>query len=161
MLPFLAQDVRDRDPRSFWRKLLLVQAGILAACLIAIPIAWFFGDEVIRLLFGPGFKDIKWVLVAGAISAIPALGSSISAFGLTAVGLYSSIMRFYIVVLVVSAVLSVALVPHWGAIGAFVAGGASLLVLQVLSLFAIYRYWRRINRSMVSTSGHQGLSTPG
>lgn len=153
ILPHLAGYVRNRAAGSFWRTILWIQGGIAAACFIAIPIAWFFGDEVVRIMFGPGFANISPVLVAGACAGIPAMTSSILAYGMTAVGLYSAIMRFYVIVLIVNVLLSIVFVPLWGSVGAFVAGGGSSLVLQVLSFFAIRTYWRE--RKQVRFAGRQ------
>jgi O-antigen/teichoic acid export membrane protein len=143
LLPELTSDIEHNDKRRFWRHLLAASVMLAVACACAVPIAWWYGDFVLSVIYGSSFAAHNDLLVGAAIAAAPIFVASVFAFGMTAAKLFSDVAKTYGINLCVTLGLCLWLVPSFGAQGAFAA--IAITAVAQTAMFAAYlaRFWSK------------------
>jgi O-antigen/teichoic acid export membrane protein len=141
--PRLARYFAQRDRRSFLvllGRLLLIGLGL---GMIGILAAWFFGREILTLLYTPQYAErsdiFLWVMVAATFSYL----ASFLGYGMTATRSFSPQLPLFALVTASTFVASLLLVPKEGLKGAVLATMASVLVQFLGSCWV---NWRALSR---------------
>jgi O-antigen/teichoic acid export membrane protein len=136
LLPELTSDIERGDKKKFWRHLWATSTLLVVACACAAPVAWWYGDIVLAVIYGSSFAAHSDLLVGAAIAAAPIFVASVFAFGMTAAKLFSDVAKTYGINLCLTLGLSIWLIPYFGAQGAFAA--IAITAVAQTSIFAVY-----------------------
>lgn len=139
LLPEFVIAWSDNDLRRYKRLAFIYSATSLLIGLLAFAVTYVFGEEILRLLYGPSFKAaggaFPWLVAAGAVYFVS------SAAGLIAMstGRFASLVIPYTLITCVTAVLSVLLLPRLGLQGLAVATATGHAIGIVTPMLTISR----------------------
>lgn len=143
ILPVLAEAIRGRRRREFWRQLIAIMATIQAACGLGVVASVFFGGELLRLLYGDAFAGQAALLTAAAVAAGPFYCASIAANGCYAAGLRRGLLVSQVVALLTVMSVTLLALRSWGNFGAFGGMLAGGMIQLIFCLAFLQGYWRR------------------
>jgi O-antigen/teichoic acid export membrane protein len=143
ILPVLAEAIRDRREREFWRQLIVIMVAAQVACGLGIAASVFFGGELLRLLYGNAFAGQALLLTAAAVAAGPVYCASIAANGCYAAGLRRALLASQAVALLTVMLTTLAALRSWGNFGAFGGMLAGGVIQLIFCLVFLRRFWRR------------------
>ena len=143
ILPVLAEAIRNRREREFWRQLIGIMLVIQMACGVGIVASVFAGGELLRLLYGNGFAGQAALMTAAAVAAGPVYCASIAANGCYAAGLRRGLLAAQVIALLTVMFTTLLTLRSWGNFGAFGAMLAAGIIQLGFCLVLLQRFWRR------------------
>ena len=143
ILPVLAEAIRNRREREFWRQLIGIMVVIQMACGVGIVASVFAGGELLRLLYGNGFAGQAALMTAAAVAAGPVYCASIAANGCYAAGLRRGLLAAQVIALLTVMFTTLLTLRSWGNFGAFGAMLAAGIIQLGFCLVLLQRFWRR------------------
>ncbi len=100
---------------------------------LVISVATFFlSGWIIWLIFGAGFEGASKVLSLLAWTQVPLFLSTLMEFALISIDRQADVVKAWAVAFTLNAVMTIALVPAWGALGAALAMLASFTLLSAI-----------------------------
>jgi O-antigen/teichoic acid export membrane protein len=143
ILPVLAETIRNRREREFWRQLIGIMVAIQVACGVGIVASVFVGGELLRLLYGNAFAGQAALMTAAAVAAGPVYCASIAANGCYAAGLRRGLLAAQVIALLTVMFTTLLTLRSWGNFGAFGAMLAAGIIQLAFCLVLLQRFWRR------------------
>jgi O-antigen/teichoic acid export membrane protein len=143
ILPVLAEAIRGRREREFWRQLIAIMAAVQVACGLGIVASVFLGGELLRLLYGNAFAGQAVLLTAAAVAAGPVYCASIAANGCYAAGLRRELLASQVVALLTVMLTTLLALGSWGNFGAFGGMLAGGMIQLIFCLAFLRRFWQR------------------
>jgi O-antigen/teichoic acid export membrane protein len=143
ILPVLAEAIRGRREREFWRQLIAIMAAVQLACGLGIVASVFLGGELLRFLYGNAFTGQAVLLTAAAVAAGPVYCASIAANGCYAAGLRRGLLVSQVVALLTVMLTTLLALGSWGNFGAFGGMLAGGMIQLIFCLVFLRRFWRR------------------
>ena len=143
ILPVLAEAIRGRREREFWRQLIAIMAAVQVACGLGIVASVFLGGELLRFLYGNAFAGQAVLLTAAAVAAGPVYCASIAANGCYAAGLRRGLLVSQVVALLTVLLTTLLALGSWGNFGAFGGMLAGGMIQLIFCLVFLRRFWRR------------------
>jgi O-antigen/teichoic acid export membrane protein len=143
ILPVLAETIRNRREREFWRQLIGIMVAIQVACGLGIVASVFVGGELLRLLYGNAFAGQAALMTAAAVAAGPVYCASIAANGCYAAGLRRGLLAAQVIALLTVMFTTLLTLRSWGNFGAFGAMLAAGIIQLAFCLVLLQRFWRR------------------
>jgi O-antigen/teichoic acid export membrane protein len=143
ILPVLAETIRNRREREFWRQLIGIMVAIQVACGVGIVASVFVGGELLRLLYGNAFAGQAALMTAAAVAAGPVYCASIAANGCYAAGLRRGLLAAQVIALLTVMFTTLLTLRSWGNFGAFGAMLAAGVIQLAFCLVLLQRFWRR------------------
>ena len=143
ILPVLAEAIRNRREREFWRRLIGIMVVIQVACGVGIVASVVVGGEVLRLLYGNAFAGQATLMTAAAVAAGPVYCASIAANGCYAAGLRRGLLAAQVIALLTVMLTTLLLLRSWGNFGAFGGMLAAGIMQLMLCLVFLHRFWQR------------------
>jgi O-antigen/teichoic acid export membrane protein len=147
----------DRDVRAFKAllgRMVLIASGIGMAGLIASAVA---GKMILRILYRPEYAEhsdlLMWLVGVAAMACV----ATCVGVAMTAASQFRPQIPLFLVVGVVSAVTSFALVPRIGLYGAAIASLASVAVQAAGSYWIVTRALRRRVADLIEDRGDSSV----
>ena len=143
ILPVLAETIRGRREREFWRQLIAIMVAVQVACGLGIVASVLFGGELLRLVYGNAFAGQAVLLTAAAVAAGPVYCASIAANGCYAAGLRRGLLASQMIALLTVMLTALLALRSWGNFGAFAGLLAGGMMQLICCLVFLRRFWRR------------------
>jgi O-antigen/teichoic acid export membrane protein len=143
ILPVLAEAIRARKEREFWRQLIGIMAAVQVTCGAGIVASIFLGGDLLRLLYGDAFAGQAALMTAATVAAGPVYCASIAANGCYAAGLRRGLLSSQLIALVTVMLTTLLALRSWGNFGAFGGMLAAGMVQLICCLVFLRRFWRR------------------
>jgi O-antigen/teichoic acid export membrane protein len=160
ILPGLAETIRNRREREFWRQLIAIMVVIQVACGVGIVASIFLGGELLRLLYGNAFAGQAALMTAAAVAAGPLYCASIAANGCYAAGLRQGLLAAQVIALLTVMLTTLLTLRSWGNLGAFGAMLAAGIIQLTFCLVFLQRFWRWSRKQEQHASTESPASRP-
>ena len=146
ILPVLAEAIRNRRERGFWRQLIGIMVVIQVACGVGIVASVVVGGDLLRLLYGDVFAGQAALMTAAAVAAGPVYCASIAANGCYAAGLRRGLLTAQLIALLTVVFATLFALRSWGNFGAFGAMLTAGIIQLTFCLVFLRRFWRRYRK---------------
>jgi O-antigen/teichoic acid export membrane protein len=160
ILPVLAETIRGRREREFWRQLIAIMVAVQVACGLGIAASVVLGGELLRLLYGNAFAGQAALLTAAAVAAGPVYCASIAANGCYAAGLRRGLLASQVIALLTVMFMTLLTLRSWGNFGAFGGMLAAGTMQLMFCLVVLHLFWRRHRKQEQRALTNRGSSAP-